>query len=136
MTLPHDTFYWHCHHKVLCEFVTDPQQRIDYIERFKADNEIGIRLKLFQPVQGKVPAAIIKAEDDYNKAWTALDNAEAVYINTGSGYDWEVFLKAVLHKATADYGAANRSKELELLHAKECPDCPWNGYTIFPKDVK
>ena len=23
-------------------------------------------------------------------------------------------------------------QELEALHATECPNCPWNGRTIFP----
>ncbi len=24
-------------------------------------------------------------------------------------------------------------EEIKALHAKECPDCPWDGKTIFPK---
>mgnify|MGYP001615385474 CR=1 FL=1 len=26
--------------------------------------------------------------------------------------------------------------EIEALHKKECPNCPWDGDTIFPKDRK
>jgi hypothetical protein len=34
-----------------------------------------------------------------------------------------------LRKAMAE----NDHDAIEQLHAKECPDCPWNGHTIFPK---
>ncbi len=37
---------------------------------------------------------------------------------------------AAYDKAGAAYDKANR-KELEALHLSLCPDCPWNGRTIF-----
>ncbi len=30
-------------------------------------------------------------------------------------------------------GTFSTYEELIALHAKECPDCPWNGTTIFPQ---
>ncbi len=107
MTLPHDTPYWHCHHEVLFEFVDNPQKRIDYIKEAKPNAEIDIRLRLFQPVKGKLPLAVIKAGAAYEKAWN-------------------------VHRQTL---VAHR-EELETLHAKECPDCPWDGKTIFPEVKK
>ncbi len=121
MTLPHNTHYWHCHHEVLCEFVDDPQKRIDYIERAKPNAEVDIRLRLFQPTKGKLPPAVVKAGAACNKAWAAYEKA------------WPAFDKA---RAARDKTIKTHREELEALHAKECPDCPWDGETIFPEDVK
>ncbi len=105
MTLPHNTLYWHCHHDVLCEFVDNPQERIDYIIWAKPNAEIDIRLRLFQPVKGKLPPDVVEA-------WAAYDKARAAY----------------------DKARENHREELEALHAKECPNCPWDGKTIFPEE--
>ena len=31
--------------------------------------------------------------------------------------------------------AVNDHAAIEKLHKKECPDCPWNGKTIFPEEA-
>ncbi len=38
-------------------------------------------------------------------------------------------------EARRDYDEAYRAcaEEILALHTKECPDCPWDGETIFPK---
>ena len=40
-----------------------------------------------------------------------------------------------LVKAKAAYAKAYDEclPQIEALHALECPDCPWNGTTIFPE---
>ncbi len=121
MTLPHNTLYWHCHHEVLCEFVGNPQERIDYIKEAKDDSEVDIRLRLFQPVKGKLPPAVAKAGAAYISARAARDKAEAACIKA----------RAARVKAIKTH-----REEIEALHAKECLDCPWDGKTIFPEEEK
>lgn len=40
------------------------------------------------------------------------------------------------NKATLwqDVSSGKYKKIIEALHRKECPDCPWDGKTIFPKE--
>jgi len=66
----------------------------------------------------KAWAAYVKARAALNKAKAALDKARAAYAKA-----WAAYVKA---------GAACMP-EIEALHAIECPDCPWDGTTIFPK---
>jgi hypothetical protein len=78
--------YWHVHHEILVENLTEPlKNRIAYIKAEKPEEEIKIRLKLLKRVKCKV---------------TELPNTE---------------------------------KGWERLHKKECPKCPWDGKTIFPR---
>ncbi len=142
MTLPHNTYYWHCHHEVLCEFVGNPQERIDYIKEAKADSEVEIRLRLFQPIKGELPLAVVEAGAAYDKAGAAYEKAGAAYVKARAARNKA---RAAYEKAGAAYDKAwaacvkageNHREELEALHAKECPNCPWDGKTIFPEDVK
>jgi hypothetical protein len=36
-------------------------------------------------------------------------------------------------KADAEWDKARADPSVLALHAKECPNCPWNGATIFPE---
>ena len=64
-----------------------------------------------EPAQATYAAAVDAAQATYN---AALDAAEATY-------------NAALNAAEATYAAA-----VNAAHQAECPDCPWNGRTIFP----
>jgi len=63
-------------------------------------------------------------------AWEAYEKAKATAL--------EAYEKAkapaleAYEKATAP-ASAKRDKAINTLHAKECPNCPWDGMTIFPK---
>ena len=86
-------FYWHVHHEVLCEALTEPiQNRIDYIKRYKYASEVETRLRCMTPVlhPERLP---VEWEEAYAK-WLP---------------------------------------QIEALHKKEHPNCPWDGKTIFPK---
>lgn len=115
-------FYWHVHHDGLASWCWGYEERVRAIEQ-KPANEIETRLRLFQPVKGKLPqelletgAAYVEARAAYNKAWAAYDEARAAYV--------EALL--VKHKPA-----------LKALHALECPGCPWNGEQLqFPKEVQ
>ena len=130
--LPIGTWFWHVHHTTLCEPLTEPLvNRLDYIRKHKPESEQAIRLALISPVKGTIPAAYVKARVALDKAGAAfvkarvaLDKAGAAYVKAGVAYDkaWVALDKA--------WAAAR--PELETLHAIEHPDCPWNGWTIFP----
>ena len=49
-------WYWHIHHKILVEMLTEPlQNRIDYIKKNKPSHEVALRLKFIKKVQGVLP---------------------------------------------------------------------------------
>ena len=95
-------YYWHVHHEVLFEALTQPiQNRIDYIRSSKPKDEIETRLRCMTPVlhPGELPAK-------WREAYAKLEEAGAKCL-----------------------------PQIEALHKKEHPDCPWDGKTIFPEKV-
>ena len=113
------TFAWHVHHETLIEPLTEPiENRIAYIKQAKPASEVELRLRLLKPVQGELPAALDKARAALDKAWAALDKARAAHVKA---------------RAALDKARAACMPEIEALHAIECPDCPWDGTSIFPK---
>ena len=76
----------------------------------KPKEEQELRLHLFQPVKGDLSAEVIETGQAYNKARRAYYKARQTYT------------KALNNSMPA----------IEELHKIECPDCPWDGKTIFP----
>ena len=106
---------WHIHHTRLAEPLTEPlKTRIAYIKEHKPKSEQALRLRLLKQVKGPLPAALLKAD----AAWQKADAARQ---------------KAYASRQKA-YAAA--LPELEALHKQECPNCPWDGRTIFPKEKR
>jgi hypothetical protein len=137
--------YWHVHHDMLFEFCWNVEGRINYIKNAKPQSEVPTRLRLMQPIKGsigndKARAAYIKARAPYDKAWAAYDKAWAAYDKAGAAYDKAraayIKARAPYDKARAAWLASIKSGEVEALHAIECPNCPWNGRTIFPEVKK
>jgi hypothetical protein len=60
----------------------------------------------------------------------ALVKAEAVLDKAGEAYDkeWEAYVKA-----SAAFGKEWEAHKPEIakLHTELCPNCPWDGETIF-----
>src|SRR3990167_3448455 len=57
--------YWHIHHEVLVENLTEPlKNRIAYIKESKPKNEVALRLKLLKKVKAKV---LPKNPEDWEK---------------------------------------------------------------------
>src|SRR3990170_3710435 len=138
--------FWHIHHEVLLEWSDDIQERIDFIQAEKPKHEVEIRLRLLKPVQGALPPKLVKAGDARDKAYDAnakardaYDKARDAYVKASVAYakagDAFVKAKAAFVKAKAAYNKAYDEclPQIEALHALECPDCPWNGTTIFPE---
>jgi hypothetical protein len=115
-------YYWHIHHRVLFEQATEPiKNRIAYIKSDKPECEVALRLRLLKPVkdQKRLIAILTAYKKVEATAWEAYKKAKAPAL--------EAYEKAT---ATA---LAKRDKAINTLHAKECPNCPWDGMTIFPK---
>jgi len=64
-------FWWHVHHKILVEQLTEPlRTRINYIKNNKPKNEVKLRLKLLRPVLGDIPTD--------QKGWEKLHKKECL----------------------------------------------------------
>ena len=130
-------FFWHVHHGILIEWCYNYNERAEYIRTRKPKNERETRLRLFQPVKN-LPEEIIKARRVYDEAWRAYVEARRAYVEASRACDkacqacdeaWQAFDEA----SRTYHEVANRNMSaIEALHAEECPDCPWDGYTIFP----
>lgn len=82
--------------------VVDIKLRWREIKR-KPKEEQELRSHLFKRVKGPLPESLDKARVTLDKAWITSE-------------------KALLENKDA----------IEALHKKECPDCTWDGTTIFP----
>jgi len=113
-------FAWHVHHGVLYEPLTEPLSvRRKYIRDHKPASEVGIRLRLLKPIRGPLPALLVKAGAAYNKMQAAYTVAQAAYDEASVAH----------HMAPAE-----AEDQMAQLHATECPNCPWDGSTIFPQE--
>ena len=117
---------WHIHHDVLIEKLTEPfETRKAYIKAEKPKHEVEKRLRLMKPASKKASEARAVYDEAKDEAlavyYKASSEARAVYDKARSEA-W-----AVYEKASSEAWA-----KVEALHQKECPNCPWNGRTIFP----
>jgi len=101
-------FYWHIHHKVLLEppLIDTIINRIDYIKHNKPIEEVPTRLKLLGQVKGRLPFKLLY--------WGFI------VLDKGFG-------SFVIQDIAKKY-----QSQINKLHKKECPGCPWDGKTIFP----
>jgi len=139
-------FAWHVHHTELIEPLTKPLEvRQEYIRKNKPIAEHELRLRLLKPVQGPISRVYYKAGKAYVKAWIAYEEAGKAcakawiaYEEAGKAYDkeWTAFDKAwtVYDEARRVYDEAGKvcHDDIIALHQLECPDCPWDGHSIFP----
>ncbi len=155
-------FYWHVHHDILAEFCWDYEGRKKYIEGNKLAVQRETRLRLFKPVNGKLPDALEEAGSiceealskyeealsKYEEAWKKSEEVWKKSDGSRSKYEeaWKKVEEALSKYEEArsiDVKALNQFKEaliksedeIWLLHEKECKNCPWDGYTIFPIQI-
>ena len=121
-------FFWHVHHELILEWCHGYNERVEYIRTRKPKKEIDVRLRLFKAVKGELSKEVIEAwkaqieaRKAYDEAWKDYDEAWKAYIEMRNIFQ-EILLK--------------NKKEIEALHALECPNCPWDGKTIFPEEKK
>jgi len=143
--------YWHIYHNQLLSFSDNIRKRIEYIKQCKPECELKRRLELLKPVRGKLPRAITelgeaweKTRIAYEKAWIAVQEAWMTHPKVREACErgqmtYEEALTAYITKvAYAKAGEAYHKiirayqVEVKALHAKECPNSPWDGRTIFP----
>jgi DNA-binding transcriptional regulator PaaX len=77
----------------------------------------------------------------YDEVRRAYDEVRQTWAKVCRAYD-EV--RRAYDEACWAYGEARRAydeayhkhlPEIERLHTEQCPDCPWDGETIFPEDT-
>ena len=140
---------WHIHHEMLLEPLEEPfETRVKYIKATKRAYEVPIRLRLMKPVQegnlllpflAKAQAKVARAYANANKAhiaWDAAFEGQGKRTTTYDSLD-KVFAKLAAacderDKARVQWAYACSDPRVFALHKKECPNCPWNGRTIFP----
>lgn len=120
--------YWHIHHEVLHEPLTEPVKNREEAIRRKGESpeRIFTRLFLMRPVAETPDTTASKEAAD--RARRNRDAAYAAYVKgelSRQGYE---VLNQKWNKA------ANAAKvDWEALHKAQCdPQCPWDGHTIFP----
>ena len=137
--------YFHCHHDVLCEWVYDYQERVDYIKNHKPKNEIETRLRLFKKVKGKLPEEFVEEEKKFVEAWKKYDEAGKKFdeakekcVEAWKKYDeeWkkcvEAWKKFVEEGKRFVEAKEKYAPEIEKLHKKECGCKEWkNGQINF-----
>ena len=137
----------HAHHDRKYEYCYDYDGRLKFIMEEKPENERKLRQRLFfifpkDRLPGldspewadykKARADCEKAEADYDKSWTDCEKARADYYNKAADCEktWTDY-----KKAEADY-LLKYSKELDALHDELCPDCTFDGKTIFTRNTQ
>jgi len=146
---------WCCHHSIELEMLTElPEARIAYIMREKSVDERARRLHEFAPVRGELPAQVIKARAEWNKALAKREKTRAEWYKAAAELfkataelnetraewnkadaEWEK-TRAEYVKARAKYdkALAEHAEEISELHWAEVPDTSWNGASIFSEE--
>ncbi len=117
---------WHIHHGTLLEESYEPlEKRANYIRAAKPPLEVERRLRLMRPVQGQLPEEVAKAARQECKAAKAYSRTP---FSCGPKYSFWLGAHNRLHEARDKHAT-----EIAALHKAECPNCPWDGNTIFPR---
>ena len=112
-------FAFHVHHDQLMEFCFDYAERIEYIKNHKPQGEQKLRLRLFRLIPPRrLPQALIGAWEVYDKAREARNKAREACDKA-----WEA----------RDKAREACMPEIIKLHEELCPNCTWDGKTIFVK---
>ena len=146
---------FHCYHNLLINWVYDYQKRVDYIRTSKPRKEQELRLRLFKMIpEDDLPKTeeydtYIATGTVYNEAYNTCNEAyntcnEAHTCNevhNACNEACDVYYEAydVYYEAYDAYDEACasyiRSFDLDDLHQRLCPNCPWDGETIFSEDL-
>jgi hypothetical protein len=127
----------------LWEWLTEPiENRIEYIKYWKPEHEVPTRLRLLKIIPSYRIRPLIEARKAYEMA---EQSAKKTYDSTLQGFaksdtEWDTIVNTAerayeltVASALDAWDAVRRSFDMEALHRELCPDCPWDGQTIFPK---
>jgi len=128
------TLLWHAFHNELFIFYTGTiEQRIAEIKENKPRMEWPLRLRLLKEVDiNRLPPRLVSACKVCDKAWKA-------YVKAGKALEAHDKAREAYNKAWEAHIEAREAcrDEIEALHKEVCPNCPWDGETIFTrKDEK
>ena len=117
-------FAFHMYPDSLIEWCMDYDARVEGIKLCTPKDELELRLRLFKLIPPeKIPACLAEAFKAYDRALNKKTN-------------WNAY-KIVKKIEDAYYEALEDCMpELLRLHEELCPDCPWNGWTIFSSEYK
>ena len=105
-------FAFHCHHDILVEWAYDFDERVKVIKLYKPKKERPLRLRLFKMIPtDRSTINLTKFLDARDKAWKSYAMAREAY--------------------TKEFN--KHTKYFIELHKELCPNCPWDGKTIFLK---
>jgi len=158
-------FAFHCYDNALIGYVYDYEKTASDIKKWKS-GEWKLHLRLFQMIPyDKIPGkesikykaflnaceiyrkarkAFVKAckayskeaygnaDDAYNKAFDAYSRAREAY---NKAFDAYSRAREAYNKAFDAYIEAFE-KDIKRLHNELCPDCPFDGHTIFTRKDK
>ena len=134
------TWVWHGFHDELCTPLAGSiDERLEEIHSEKPKEEWALRERLLKPIEGQLPEAIIRAVVATAQALEAWHQATYSYkrfdieISVLDHASYETYCEVRLEEMKV---RASYLPEIEALHAQECPDCPWDGETIFPRGAK
>ena len=143
--------YWHSGHSHLVTFLTakEAAARRKFIREQKPENERELRLRLMKRVKGELPLAVAKAKAAWDKANAAWNKANVERNKAMAAWNkanvernkavaaWnKAYVAWDKAHAALDKAYADNMPALEIIHAKECKNCPWDGKTIFPGGAK
>lgn len=114
-------FCWHVYHNELISYCYNYDERVRWIKHYKPDIEIATRIRLFQPVKGKLSKTLLLLGKKYHKA-------RASYQKLSSARNGTILNNIV---KALDASVKKNKKSIKKLHEKECPDCPWDGRNII-----
>ena len=118
-------FAFHVHHDKLVEWCTDFEERVSYIKSQKPRSERVLRLRLLKIIpEDRLPTRLLTAQIALDKARAELAYNKTKKVAYNRAYD------------VYDRALAKHMPDLITLHAELCPNCPWDGETIFKKKAK
>lgn len=138
---------FHCHHNVLYEFVLDYDGRITDIIRDKPAMEQELRLRLFKLIpEDRLPGrdspewrALVETSKAFSKLDRRWHRRGMTFKETYVSYN---MLRHAIHETRQAFVTAWKAyhaiydNDITRLHDELCPNCPWDGESIFPEDKK
>ena len=121
---------WHGHHENVCpleELDGTIEERRQQIIAEKPAGEHELRLRLLRLASPEAVEAWAAYHAALAPAWRAFDEVLALDQAAYVAYDAAVAAWA----AAYDAAVATALRPILALHAIECPDCPWDGHSIF-----
>src|SRR3990167_5353018 len=121
---------FHVHHDMLFESLTEEYEvRLRYIREEKPENERSLRERLFKVIPGKeLPTDLKKLCAKGERLWTKGQKlyAEGRKLWAEGQKLWTKGKKLYDEgQKLWDEGKKLYAKEMQDLHIKLCPDCPW-----------